>query len=252
MFNKNTHCGGFYAQKQTLKHLVLSKYWLAYAVLKKSQLFILMLYTFESHAALQTTLLETTDELLMAAIQIEDKSALDELYRRHHATIRAVINRVLHNDQSVEDLLQEVFMEIWRMATRYSSAKGKALGWIITLARRRAIDRLRREQAYCRVEERYQKETEQMPESWTHTNGGDDVESSDLRRVLAKIVSELPEAQRNAIMLSFYKGMSQREISLQTGVPLGTVKTRLELAMRKIESKFREISGEWPSMKVAA
>jgi RNA polymerase sigma-70 factor (ECF subfamily) len=225
---------------------------MASALLKGSQPFTLMLYTFESHAALQSALLETTDELLMSAIQAENKAALDEIYRRHHATIRAVINRVLHNDQSVEDLLQEVFMEVWRMAARYSSAKGKALGWIITLARRRAIDRLRREQAYCRVEERYQKETEQMPESWTHTNGGDDVESADLRRVLGKIVSELPEAQRNTIILSFYKGMSQREISVQTGVPLGTVKTRLELAMRKIESKFKEISGEWPALHAAA
>ena len=87
-----------------------------------------MLYTFESTATLQTTLPQITDELLMAAIQVEDKAALDEIYKRHHATIRAVINRVLHNDQSVEDLLQEVFMEVWRMAPRYSSAKGKALG----------------------------------------------------------------------------------------------------------------------------
>jgi RNA polymerase sigma-70 factor (ECF subfamily) len=211
-----------------------------------------MLYTFESYSALQSSLLETTDELLMSAIQNENKAALDEMYRRHHATIRAVINRVLHNDQSVEDLLQEVFMEVWRMAARYSSAKGKALGWIITLARRRAIDRLRREQAYSRVEERYQKETEQMPEAWTHTNGGDDVETSDLRRVLGKIVAELPEAQRDAILLSFYKGMSQREISVQTGVPLGTVKTRLELAMRKIESKFKEVNGERPALHIAA
>ena len=224
---------------------------LASALLKNTQPNNHMLFTFESHATLQSSLLETTDELLMAAIQLENKPALDELYRRHHVTIRAVINRVLHNDQSVEDLLQEVFMEVWRMAGRYSSAKGKALGWIITLSRRRAIDRLRREQAYSRVEERFQKETEQMPEAWTHTHGGDDVESADLRRVLAKIVSELPEAQRKAIELSFYKGMSQREISVQTGVPLGTVKTRLELAMRKIESKFKEISGEWPSLRAA-
>ena len=225
---------------------------MALTLLNEMQPFNSMLYTFESHAALQSTLLESTDEILMGFIQTENKAALDEIYRRHHATIRAVINRVLHNDQSVEDLLQEVFMEVWRMAPRYSATKGKALGWIITLARRRAIDRLRREQAYSRVEERYQKETEQMPESWTHTNGSEDVETADLRRVLGKIVAELPEAQRNTVILSFYKGMSQREISVQTGVPLGTVKTRLELAMRKIESKFKEVNSEWPALHAAA
>jgi len=211
-----------------------------------------MLYTFESHAALQSTLLQTTDELLMAAIQIEDKAALDEIYRRHHSTIRAVINRVLHNDQSVEDLLQEVFMEVWRMAPRYSSAKGKALGWIITLARRRAIDRLRREQAYCRVEERYQKETEQQPEAWTQVQGSDDVETADLRRVLAGIINTLPEAQRVAVEMAFYKGMSQREISNHTGIALGTIKTRLELALKKISFKLKELSSDSLPFSAAA
>ena len=177
----------------------------------------------------------------MGAIQNEQKEALNEIYSRHHQTIRAVISRVLHNDQSIEDLLQEVFMEVWRMAKRYSSTKGKALGWIITLSRRRAIDRLRREQAYNRVEERFREETQQQPEAWTQTDGCESVEAADLSRVLTKILSELPEAQRYVVELCFYKGMSQREIAQETAVPLGTVKTRLDLAMRKITLKFKEI-----------
>jgi RNA polymerase sigma-70 factor (ECF subfamily) len=179
----------------------------------------------------------------MAAVQQERAEGLNELYRRHSPTIRAVIARVLHNEQSVEDLLQEVFLEVWRLANRYSSEKGKALGWIITLSRRRAIDRLRREQAYSRVEERYQKETEQQPEAWTQVQGSENVESADLRRVLAEIIQTLPEAQRLAVEMAFYKGMSQREIS---------IKTRLELALKKISFRLRELSYDSAPCSAAA
>ena len=201
-----------------------------------------MLYSFDSYSEFLANIQTCTDELLMAAVQQESTEGLNELYRRHSPTIRAVIARVLHNEQSVEDLLQEVFLEVWRLAGRYSSEKGKALGWIITLSRRRAIDRLRREQAYSRVEERYQKETEQQPEAWTQVQGSDDVETADLRRVLAGIIKTLPEAQRVAVEMAFYKGMSQREISNQTGIALGTIKTRLELALKKISFKLKELS----------
>jgi RNA polymerase sigma-70 factor (ECF subfamily) len=201
-----------------------------------------MLYSFDSHSEFLANIQTCTDELLMAAVQQERSEGLNELYRRHSPTIRAVISRVLHNEQSVEDLLQEVFLEVWRLAGRYSSEKGKALGWIITLSRRRAIDRLRREQAYSRVEERYQKETEQQPEAWTQVQGSDDVETADLRRVLGAIIQTLPEAQRLAVEMAFYKGMSQREISNHTGIALGTIKTRLELALKKISFKLKELS----------
>ena len=201
-----------------------------------------MLYSFDSYSEFLANIQTCPDEALMAAVQQERTEGLNELYRRHSPTIRAVISRVLHNEQSVEDLLQEVFLEVWRLAGRYSSEKGKALGWIITLSRRRAIDRLRREQAYSRVEERYQKETEQQPEAWTQVQGSDDVETADLRRVLAGIIKTLPEAQRVAVEMAFYKGMSQREISNQTGIALGTIKTRLELALKKISFKLKELS----------
>lgn len=203
-----------------------------------------MLYTFESPAKLVDSFSEQTDEQLMEAVRNEDTHALDELHHRHSATLRAVIVRVLHNEHSSEDLLQEVFLEVWRLADRYSKDKGKALGWMITLARRRAIDRLRREQAYFRVEERFQKETEQQPEAWTHTRVEEDIEAADLRRILATILETLPAAQKEAVELAFYRGMSQREIASHTGIPLGTIKTRLELGVRKIATKLKDVLGE--------
>jgi RNA polymerase sigma-70 factor (ECF subfamily) len=211
-----------------------------------------MLYTFDSHSKLMSSLQEASDEMLMTAVNHECSEALAELYRRHHLTLRAVIARVLHNEQSVEDLVQEVFLEVWRLSTRYSAEKGKALGWMITLARRRAIDRLRREQAYSRVEERFQKETEQQPDAWTQGRGEDDVESADLRKLLESIIETLPEAQKSAVKLAFYKGLSQREIATQTKIPLGTIKTRLELGIRKITAKLKELKGESLSFSSAA
>jgi RNA polymerase sigma-70 factor (ECF subfamily) len=211
-----------------------------------------MLYTFDSHSKLLSSLPEASDEMLMTAVNHECAEALAELYKRHHLTLRAVIARVLHNEQSIEDLVQEVFLEVWKLSTRYSAAKGKALGWMITLARRRAIDRLRREQAYSRVEERYQKETEQQPEAWTQVHGEDSVESADLRRLLQSIIETLPEAQKSAVKLAFYKGLSQREIAIQTNIPLGTIKTRLELGIRKITAKLKELDADALSFSSAA
>jgi RNA polymerase sigma-70 factor (ECF subfamily) len=203
-----------------------------------------MLYTFDSHSKLLSSLQEAPDEVLMTAVHHECSEALTELYNRHHLTLRAVIARVLHNEQSIEDLVQEVFLEIWRLAARYSSEKGKALGWMITLARRRAIDRLRREQAYSRVEERFQKETEQQPDAWTQVRGEEDIQSADIRSLLTSIIATLPEAQKSAVEMAFFRGMSQREIAAHTRIPLGTIKTRLELGMRKIATKLRELNGE--------
>src|SRR3954464_8750336 len=115
---------------------------------------------------------------------------------------------------------------------------------MITLTRRRAIDRLRREQAYFRVEERFQKETEQQPTAWTHTRVEEDIEASDMRHILGHILKSLPEAQKTAVELAFYRGMSQREIANYTKIPLGTIKTRLELGVRKIAAKLKDVLGE--------
>jgi len=90
----------------------------------------------------------------MLLIQQGDEAALATLYRRHRAILGTVIARVVHIDADVDDLLQEVFLEIWKRAQTYDECKGKVLGWVITMARRRAIDRVRRRQAYIRTEER--------------------------------------------------------------------------------------------------
>jgi RNA polymerase sigma-70 factor (ECF subfamily) len=185
-----------------------------------------------------------SDLELMKAIQAEDPDALSQLYDRYNGILKALILRVIHNEAEADDLLQEIFMEIWNQAKNFSSQKGKPLGWMVTLARRRAIDGLRKKQAYARAEERLQNETEQQPDAWAHNATEEEIVLSDTRDLIRKVIAGLPPAQQEAIDLAFFRGMSQREIAAKTNTPLGTVKTRLELGLKKIYDGLKELRGE--------
>lgn len=177
--------------------------------------------------------LDLTDEHLMEMIQAKQPDALGHLHDRYASMIKALVMKVLHNDAEADDMLQEIFVEIWNRAPSYDPSKGKPLGWMITLARRRGIDRLRKRESYCRMEGRLLEETAHQPQEMS-SQLEEDVAHGEMRLHLNRILSTLPEAQRKVIELAFYKGMSQREIAAATGTPLGTVKTRIELALRKI------------------
>jgi RNA polymerase sigma-70 factor, ECF subfamily len=173
-----------------------------------------------------------TCEALMARVKNSDGAALAELHRRHSVLLRGVIARIIHNDGDIDDLMQEVFLQVWNSANNYSEEKGQALGWLITIARRRTIDRLRKKQSYFRAEERLR--LEPVNETCQHTS--EEVNSNELRGIFKKLMAQLPAAQRDALHLAYYCDLSQREIATRTGTPLGTIKTRLELAMRKIRA----------------
>ena len=131
------------------------------------------------------------DEALMKAVSRRRYDALAELYDRHGKRLRATIDGVVHEEAEADDVLQEIFIQIWKEADRYSPKAGKPLGWMVTIARRRAIDRLRRRQAYSRVRERYQKRViQQVPNSPRET---DDVfVLNDLRHFLKQCMRVLP------------------------------------------------------------
>jgi len=181
---------------------------------------------------------------LMKGIQTGDADALSQLYDRYNGILKALILRVIHNEAEADDLLQEIFMEIWNQAKNFSAQKGKPLGWMVTLARRRAIDGLRKKQAYARAEERLQNETEQQPDAWVHNATEEEIVLSDTRALIHKVMAGLPPPQQQAIDLAFFKGMSQREIAAKTITPLGTVKTRLELGLKKIYDGLKELKDE--------
>ena len=182
-----------------------------------------------------------SDEALMSAIARGSSASLATLYDRYSSILKALIIRVVHDDAEADDLLQEVFLQVWQQAQNYSSDKGKPLGWIVTLTRRRAIDRLRKRQAYCRAKDRFEVTTDRQPEAWVHNRIEDDIYREDMRTFLNAKIEALPPYQRQAIEMAFFRGMSQREIAIATGTPLGTIKTRLELGLRKLSESVRGI-----------
>ena len=205
-----------------------------------------MLYSFDQQTLTNrpaTSAAEPSDEQLMARIQARDDQAVAILYRRHTPLLRTVIGHILNNNCDVDDQLQEVFLELWRQAANYDEAKGKALGWIVTLARRRAIDKLRKKQTYFRAQERLREQPEPAP----HHGADQEAAATDTAKIFTRVIATLPPAQREALDFAFYRGLSHREIAAQTGIPLGTIKTRLELALRKVRTAVVALGGmrEW-------
>src|SRR5438045_8035062 len=188
----------------------------------------------------QPAVASAPDEVLMKHISSRRHEALAELYGRHSKRLRATIDGVVHEEAEADDVLQEIFIQVWKEAPRYSAKAGKPLGWMVTIARRRAIDRLRRRQAYSRVRERYQKRViQQEPNSPREAD--DVVVLNELRHFLKQCMRVLPRLQREALELAFFKGLSHREIAAATHAPLGTVKTRLELGLQKLTHTLRPL-----------
>ena len=179
-----------------------------------------------------------TDESLMAEIATQHSSqALEKLYRRHRSMLRGVVLRILRDEAEMEDVLQDVFIQVWNQSTNYSVDKGLVLGWLIVLARRRALDRLRQRSAYQRATDRFEAEHERhMDEGTEHCHVEEDVCSNDLRGLMFSLISHLPPPQQQVVLLTYFEDMSQREIAAHLKLPLGTVKTRIELGVRKLGS----------------
>lgn len=182
-------------------------------------------------------LLQPTDEALMSAIQDRDADALQVLVQRYRKLLKSAIMRTVNDDAAAEDVLQECLLDLWRHTDHYSPTKGKPLAWLMTLCRRRAIDHLRRSMAYSRARDRMEDEIKQTSGFSHHTSS--DCEQADIGRVLGQHLSLLPPAQQEVIRLAFLNGMTQREVASATHTPLGTVKTRMELGLKKLRQVFR-------------
>lgn len=176
---------------------------------------------------------EVSDETLMERITDRRQSALNEFYSRHGGKLRSMIGSVVKEESEADDVLQDIIIQVWREADKYSPNAGKPLGWVSTIARRRAIDRVRRGQTYRRIKERYA-ELQVPGNTCSPKLANDEIARSDLRKFLNRQLRKLPVFQSQAVRLAFFKGMSHREIAAATRTPLGTVKTRLELGLRKL------------------
>jgi len=174
-----------------------------------------------------------SDDELMEAIVNREGSALESIYKRYASLLRTVIMGVIRDESDVDDVLTDVLIQVWERGDRYNPNEKGLRGLLVTLARRRAFDRLRRRAAYRRATESLKLDAENplICETITISNR---VENQDLSELLHRVIEDLPEAQKEVIDLAFFKGMSQREIAAKRRISLGTVKTRLHLAQRKL------------------
>jgi len=172
-----------------------------------------------------------SDAELMEAVGRRESDAIQEIYKRYESTLRSVIQSVLHDEGETDDTLNDVFLQLWDQSDRYDAAKGLH-GFLVTMARRRALDRLRRRLAYRRATDRFEIEAKAMYANETRTH--DLPPNSDLLDLLHRIIDTLPILQQEVVNLTFFEGLSQREIAASKSIALGTVKTRLQLAHKKL------------------
>lgn len=192
--------------------------------------------TFTSASASQTEIQDPSDDVLMASIQQGDTEALKTFYQRHRRIMRSMVLRTVSDDPTADDVLQDCLLNLWNHARSYSPDKGKPLAWVITLCRRRAIDALRRNMAYYHAIDRMELA---IPHAEFDEHAAAENEQQDMAQVLEQHLALLPPPQQEVVRLAFLKGLSQREVAKTTHCPLGTVKTRLELGLKKLRQTLR-------------
>jgi len=167
-----------------------------------------------------------------------DVAALRALYDEHAARAIAIAMRILRNVEEAEDVVQDTFLEVWRRSAQFDDARGTAIAWIVTIARSRAIDRLRATQTAGRALDGVVANEDVM-----RTALPSPVDRMEERREgtrVATALAALPAPQRETIELAYFEGLSQSEIAAKTGTPLGTVKMRVKLAMSKLAGLLKE------------
>lgn len=171
---------------------------------------------------------------LLARIAKRERAAFEELYGRYANILYATAMKFLKEDADAQDVVQDVFIQIWDKAKLYDPAKGKPLTWALTLTRNRSIDRIRAIQRRTRLRDDFEKET--VPdESAGVREALSGVDASEKNQILRDAVSQLSPQQRKVIELAFFRGLTQSEIAEKLGEPLGTVKARARRGLMKLK-----------------
>ena len=179
----------------------------------------------------------TSDEAYLTAISRGDEDSLAALYDRYSTILFSLAQRILNDRSEAEDVLQEVFLQVWKNASKFDETRGRAFTWLAVMTRSRALDRLRSRSARRRV---IDEDTEVTNRAGTSDTTGAFRQSVE-REIVGAALAQLPDNQRDVLLLAYFDGLSQAEISQRTGLPLGTVKTRTRSAM----TRLRELlSGE--------
>jgi RNA polymerase sigma-70 factor (ECF subfamily) len=168
---------------------------------------------------------------LIKAMAGGDREAFARFYDRYAPLVFPFVLRIVRDRADAADVLQDVFWEAWRSAGAYDPARGTAEAWIITRARTRAIDRVR---AVRRRGETFVAPVDEATAGAPTPPGGDASTQAEERQLVANVLSQLPDAQREVIELAYYAGLTQTEIAERLKQPLGTVKTRIRLALARL------------------
>jgi RNA polymerase sigma-70 factor (ECF subfamily) len=178
---------------------------------------------------------------LLARVAKRERAAFEQLYDRYSNIIYATAMKFLKEDADAQDVVQDVFIQIWDKAKLYDPAKGKPLTWALTLTRNRSIDRIRAIQRRTRLRDDFEKETV-VDESEGVREALSGVDASEKSQILRDAVGRLSPEQRNVIELAFFSGFTQSEIADRLGEPLGTIKARARRGLMKL----KEILGTQP------
>ena len=169
----------------------------------------------------------TTDWSLLARIGQKDEEALSALYDRYGGLVFSEAKRILRDTGAAEEILQDLFFQVWRTAEKFDPAKGSLAGWLLVAARNRAISKLRRRSGA----------SEELDENGVafRVNVESHVAQNLLLDKVRAVMANLPENQREALECAYFEGMTHSEIAEKTGQPLGTVKTRIRSAMEALK-----------------
>ena len=181
------------------------------------------------------------DGQLVELVARKDANALEALYDRYGRAAYSLARRILTEETLAQDVVQEVFLSLWRNADRFDAGRGTVATYVLSMTHHRAVDVVRREEHLRRWRTSDQGlELEPDPKPGVE----DQVETSERRAEVRVALDELPAAQREALLLAYFGGYTQREVAALVGVPLGTVKTRMAAGMRKMREALQNAGTE--------
>jgi RNA polymerase sigma-70 factor (ECF subfamily) len=173
-----------------------------------------------------------SDLALIHRVVARDENALALLYDRYSALVCAVVTRILRDASAAEEILQDVFYQLWRTAARFDPARGSLPGWLLVVARNRAISRLRQRGPDRHEDDSSETLESTVPEPFPLESA---IAQQQMMGKVKGALQTLPVEQRQAVELAYFEGMTHSEIAKKTGDPLGTVKTRLRSAVEVLK-----------------
>lgn len=176
----------------------------------------------------------SNDADLIRRISNNDEVALAALYEQYRTFLFGLLFRILRNRSEAEDVLQEVFVQIWKQSGKFDEQRGKAFTWLVTITHSKAIDRIRFLKTRTRVIEKLK--TGKALE--TNTEFEQNLILRQRRQHVRTALSQLPENQRSLLLMAYFEGYSQLEIAERTSIPLGTVKTRMRMGIIKLRESL--------------